>query len=255
MDGTKWEQLLEQDVELAKLSSMVANPLFFDKYDCGGNEISIGAAVSSAYTYQDRNGTIFPVEGTVVSISPYGVEVVSSKYLNEVAVASNKHFINFCSIPAAALKIEGKEEVTSEGSVWRIQNAKGEGPYCFENRTTLEQQIEAFDKIIWGHIYDSCGVMDSLNTFLHPGPIDDRSIGLRFFGWKSGEPINKHEMYEWENPVPAEAHFGFLLEAQAKAWFPEDAREVLSWFGYSLMEVQAAKIIAKSGHQCVYLPA
>lgn len=239
MKDLEEERFLEED---AKLNSLVVNPLFFDKYDCQGREISIGAPISSSYTYRYGNGVVVPIEGIVSSISPYGVGVVPSEKGS-----------NFFCIPAGALKIEGKEEATSEGEVWRIQNEQGEGPYCFGNRNTLEKQIEDFDKVIWGHIYDSC--IDKLNAFLHPGPMDDASIGIKFFGWKKEEPINKHQMYDWSNPLPVEAHFGFLSEAQAKAWFPEDAREVLSWFGYSLVEVQAAKIIAKSGHQCVYLPA
>lgn len=238
MNDFEWAQLIAQEKEYNKITS---NPLFDDKYDDGGNEISIGDVVSSTYTYRLATGVLVPLEGRVTSISPDGVKVR----------IQNRPNLSPLAVPGGALKVVGKEEINSAANVWRMQNVFGEGPYHMERKLSPGEQPGDVRGILYK---DYEGLWESnLDLFLHLSPREDLSIGIKLFGWLAGEPINKHERFAY-NVETSKMLFGFLSEAQADAWFPEAIRKALSCFGYSLCEVQAARVIAKSGHQCVYLP-
>jgi hypothetical protein len=242
MNGTDtyWKQVREKEKAYYEV---LANPLFNDKYDAGGNEISVNDMVSSTYTYRYDSGKVVPIEGKVVSISCDGVGVALTGFpLNKPIV-----------VAGGCLKVRGKEEINAASSVWRMQNVFGEGPYHWERELSPGEQPGEFGSILYKSGFEDVWE-DNLNLFFRLEPSKDTSIGIKLFGWLEGEPINKYERYAY-NVETSEMRFGFLSEAQANAWFPEATREALGRFGYSLVEVQAARVIAKSGHQCVYFPA
>lgn len=220
------------------------NPIFKDKYDGGGNEIQIGNKVGSSYTYRFVGGVVVPIRGEVVDVSYQGVSVRLQDCFQTDPVI----------IPGGALKVNGKGEDNSRPYVWRMQNSSGIGPYHYL-RDSLPEERMGPGKLsdVLSPAYN--GQWDeNFESFLRMSPLEDTSIGLKIFGWKKGAPINKHECYAY-NVDTSGVLFGFLSEEQADAWFPEDRREALGQFGYSLIKVQAAKVLGKSGHQCVFIPA
>lgn len=215
--------------------------LFLDCYDTVGNVIAERSVVSGPYMYELPNREMVPLRGTVKSVDYCGVDIITTKYqlLRDVM--------------AGALRVESKREPAPQTSVWRVLNEEGVGPYQAKNRNEIEITIRASNEVVWGKIFDCDDIISNANGFHHPDPTKDESIGIGVLGWKENTPISRYHQYQNHQPQK-EVLFGFLNEFQAKAWFSVEGLKALSKFGFRLQEVHAAKIVARSGHQCAFLP-
>lgn len=128
------------------------------------------------------------------------------------------------------------DNLTQPMMVWRIQNAKGIGPYMAENGPAgMESQHTAPDP-----------VEDFTPQDQSQAKYDPEGFGIDWFEGRAAKPSFKK----------GSPKFAFLKPEDAHAWFGPGMIDQMKAKGFNLVQVPASKVwLSESGKQVMYHPA
>jgi len=132
--------------------------------------------------------------------------------------------------------------------VWRVQNARGEGPYKIRDGKVIGGPAE--------ESFEFTQAQAEMEAFAREGGIIwPPSLPSRIFAPRPDRDFLPHEWRDLTAAEKAGFRFGFPTKAAALDWLGERTLKMLADAGYRLVTVSAGTTyISRSGRQVAYRP-